>query len=173
MRASPHESTTSSPKRQLIRSPQDLFGGVFLLVIAAIGFLGSWDLAFGQLGGVGSGMVPKAVSVMIAAFGVLLVAQGFLASEGAPVTPWSLRALFFVLGAALLFAWTIRPLGLIFAAPIAIVFASLADRTTRPLELAVFTLALTAFCILLFSFVLRLPIPVMPSSPPYPFNELF
>jgi hypothetical protein len=64
-------------------------------------------------------------------------------------------------------------LGLIFAAPIAIVFASLADRTTRPLELAVFTLALTAFCIVLFSFVLRLPIPVMPSSPPYPFNELF
>ena len=89
------------------------------------------------------------------------------------MTPWSFRGLFFVLGAALLFAWTIRPLGLIFAGPIAIVFASLADRTTRPLEIGIFTIALTAFCIGLFSFVLRLPIPVLPSSLPYPLDAIF
>jgi len=173
MRSPPHESPTRSSSRLPIRSPQDLAGGLFLLVIAAVGFLGSWDLAFGQFGGVGSGMVPKAVSAMVVGFGLLLVAQGFLAPEGAPVTPWSLRGLFFVLGSALLFAWTIRPLGLIFAGPITIVFASLADRTTRPLEIAVFTVALTAFCILLFSVLLRLPIPVMPSGLPYPFNDHF
>lgn len=171
MRQQPQQSTPDSPQRLQVKSPQDLAGGIFLLVIAALGFLGSWNLTFGELGGVGSGMVPKAISAMVAAFAALLIARGFLSNDIATITPWSLRGLFFVLGAALLFAWTIRPLGLIFAAPVAIVFSSFADRTTRPLELALFTVALTAFCILLFSGLLRLPIPVLPSALPYPLNE--
>ncbi|MCL4766592.1 MAG: tripartite tricarboxylate transporter TctB family protein [Hyphomicrobiaceae bacterium] len=173
MRPSPHEVPRRAGRRLPIASPQDFVGGVFLLAIAAIGVLGSWELDFGQFGGVGSGMVPKIVAALIAAFGILLVVQGFLASEGEAMTPWSLRGVVFVLGAALLFAWTIRPLGLIFAGPITIVFAALADRTTRPLELAVFTVALTAFCIGLFSFALRLPIPILPTSLPYPINLIF
>lgn len=173
MRPSPQQSTTRTPQWLCVKSPQDLAGGIFLLVLAALGFLGSWDLTFGELGGVGSGMVPKAVSIMIAGFGLLLVAHGFLSHDGLDVTPWSVRGLFFVLGAALLFAWTIRPLGLIFAAPITIVFAALADRTTRPLEIAVFAVVLTAFCIALFSGLLQLPIPILPSALPYPFNEYF
>jgi hypothetical protein len=118
-------------------------------------------------------MLPKIVAALVASFGVLLIAQAFVAPEGAPLAEWSLRGLVFVLGAALLFAWTIRPLGLVFAAPIAIVFASFADRSTRPLELAVFTVLMTAFCIGLFSFALRLPIPVLPTHLPYPLNQLF
>lgn len=173
MRSTPQHSPSRTSKRLPIRSPQDFAGGVLLLAIAALGLIGSWHLDFGQFGGVGSGMVPKAVSVMIAGFGIGLIVQGFLSSGGEQMTPWSFRGLFFVLGAALLFAWTIRPLGLIFAGPIAIVFASLADRTTRPLEIGIFTIALTAFCIGLFSFVLRLPIPVLPSSLPYPLDAIF
>ena len=170
MQPSQPNSSDRVSSRLQIKAPQDLAGGIFLLVLALVGFLGSWDLAVGQFGEVGSGMVPKAVAAMVGAFGVLLVAQGFLASESEPTTHWSLRGLFFVLGAALLFAWTIRPLGLIIAAPITIVFAALADRTTRPLELAIFTVAITFFCILLFSVALRLPIPILPSALPYPFN---
>lgn len=173
MRSTPHAPPSAVSKRLPIRSPQDFAGGMLLLAIAVLGFLGSWHLDFGQFGGVGSGMVPQAVSAMIAGFGLLLIVRGFVSSDGAQMTPWSIRSLFFVLGATLLFAWTIRPLGLIFAGPIAIVFASLADRTTRPLEIAIFTVALTAFCIGLFSFLLQLPIPVLPSSLPYPFNEIF
>lgn len=172
MRSSPHEAPSRTARRLPVASPQDFIGGVFLLVIAVVGLLGSWDLDFGQFGGVGSGMVPQTVAVLIAIFGVLLIAQGFLAS-GVAVTPWSFRGVIFVLGAALLFAWTIRPLGLILAGPITILFASLADRTTRPLEIAVFTVALTAFCVGLFSFVLRLPIPILPTSLPYPLNLFF
>lgn len=173
MRPTRQQSTTHNSQLWRVKSPQDLAGGVFLLVIAALGWLGAWNLSFGELGGVGSGMVPQAVSIMIAGFGVLFVVQAFLASDGADVTPWSLRGLFFVLGAALLFAWTIRPLGLIIAGPIAIIFAALADRTTRPIEIALFAVVLTAFCIILFSGVLQLPIPVLPSALPYPFNEYF
>ncbi len=158
--------------RGVIASPQDLAGGLMLLAIGIGGFVGSWDLAFGQFAGIGSGMMPKIVSALICAFGVLLVGMGFALRSEEPLTRWNLRGVCFVLGAALLFAWTIRPLGLICAAPIAILFGSLADPETRPLEIIVFTVLLTAFCIALFSFLLGLPIPVLPTAVPYPLTLL-
>lgn len=169
----PPMPSSSGRKSGVIASPQDLAGGIMLLIIGAAGFIGAWDLAFGQFAGIGSGMLPKIVSVLICGFGLILIALGFLARNGEPLTSWNLRGAFFVLGAALLFSWTIRPLGLIFAAPIAILFASLADRNTRPLEIAIFTVLMTAFCIGLFSFALRLPIPVLPTAVPYPLGLIF
>ncbi len=171
MQTPPHDDSVQSPPRGVVKSPQDLAAGIMLLVIATAGFIGSWDLAFGQFAGIGSGMLPKIVAALIAAFGVLMLVQGFTASDGEDITPWSFRSLVFVLGAALLFAWTIRPLGLIIAAPLAIIFSSLADRDTRPLEIIIFAALMTAFCIGLFSFALRLPIPILPTALPYPFNS--
>ena len=159
---------SSDPKFRAIASPQDFAGGLMLLALGVAGFIGSWDLAFGQISGIGSGMLPKIVAGLICVCGVLLIGLGFRARNGELLTPWNLRGLFFVLGAALLFAWTIRPLGLICAAPIAILFASLADPETRPIEIIVFAVVMTAFCIGLFSFGLGLPIPVLPSALPYP-----
>lgn len=164
-----HPPTDSSGvKVRTIASPQDFAGGLMLLIIGCAGFIGSWDLAFGERTGIGSGMLPKIVSGLICACGVLLIALGFRSRNGEPLTPWNLRGLFFVLGAALLFAWTIRPLGLIFAAPIAILFASLADPETRLFEILVFAFVMTLACIGLFSLGLGLPIPVLPTALPYP-----
>ena len=154
----------------MIRSPQDFAGGIMLLVIAAAGLFGSWELPFGQISGIGSGMVPHTVAVLIAAFGVLLIAQGFLATNGEAISPWAWRGALYVLGAAVVFAWTVRPLGLAIAAPLTIIIASLADRTTRLVEIVIFAVVITAFCIGLFSFALRLPIPIFPSALPYPLN---
>jgi hypothetical protein len=55
-------------------------------------------------------------------------------------------------------------LGLIVAGPLVVIFAACADRTTRPLEIVVFAVLITAFCIVLFHHLLRLPIPVMPAD---------
>lgn len=142
---------------------------MFLLALAAIGFIGTLNLPFGQLSGVGPGLMPRTVSLLVAVFGVYFVARAVLLA-GAPLDRLPLRGPFFVLGAALVFAWTIRPLGLILAGPLTVMIAAAADRQSRPLEAAIFAAVLTAACIGLFSFALRLPIPVLPSSVPYPFN---
>ena len=128
-----------------IRSPHDLAGGLFLLGLAAVGFIGGFNLPFGQLSGIGSGLMPKVVAALVAAFGLLLVAQG-LVLDGDRLERWHLRGPVFVLGAVLMFAATIRgatlsfaglvltipPLGLVVAGPLAVIFSSLADRAHAP-----------------------------------------
>ena len=159
-------------ERPLVKSQQDLAAGLFLVAIAAAGFYGAIDLSLGRLAEVGPGMVPKVVSALVLAFGLVLVAGAFLA-PGNVLGRWPLRGAFFVLGAAVVFAWTIRPLGLVVAGPAAVLFASCADRGTRAVEIIPFALALTGFCIVLFSYVLRLPVPVWPSALPSFLDRLF
>jgi hypothetical protein len=67
-----------------------------------------------------------------------------------------------VIGAVLVFAATIRQWGLIAAAPLAVIISSLADKDTRPLEIILFAVVITAASIGLFKILLRLPIPVFP-----------
>jgi hypothetical protein len=144
-----------------IKNPQDLGAGLFLLAIAAIGFFGSINLTFGQLSGVGAGMMPRAGSVLVAAFGVLLIVQS-LFLDGPFLERWSLRGPFFVLGSAVIFAYMIRPFGLVLAGPIAVVFCSFADKDTRIVEVIIYAVIMTAFCGLLFKELLGLPIPFDP-----------
>jgi putative tricarboxylic transport membrane protein len=178
--------TSQSPREhaRLVKSPVDLAGGLFLLGLAALGFIGAYDLAFGTLSGIGSGLLPKVVATLVAAFGVLLIANALL-FEGDRLEGWHLRGPVFVLGSVLIFATVIRgstltlggfaglpslvsinvpPLGLIVAGPLAVMFSSLADRDTRPVELVVFAVGITLACALLFKELLSLPIPFDPAG---------
>lgn len=167
-----------------VRSPLDFAGGIFLLAIAALGFAGAFTLPFGTLSGIGSGLVPKVVATLVAAFGVLILLQA-LVWDGDHLERWHLRGPAFVLGAVLVFAVFIRgstltlggfaglpelasvkvpPLGLIVAGPLAVMFSSLADKDTRPVEVVVFAVIMTLVCGILFKEMLSLPIPFDPAG---------
>lgn len=150
-----------SRRRGLVRSPQDLAAGLFLLALALFGAIGSANLSFGKLATIGPGLMPRSVALLVAAFGLLLIVQAVTAL-GARLEAWSLRGMIFVLGAVVMFAATIRPVGLAISGPLAILLSAMAERSTRPLEIIVFAVVMTAFCIGLFKFLLRLPIPVLP-----------
>src|SRR5207344_3618222 len=92
-----------------IRSPLDFAGGLFLLGIAAIGYAGAFSLPFGQLSGIGSGLLPKVVAMLVAAFGAILLLQS-LVVVGDRVERWAVRGPLLVLAAVLVFAFAIRPL---------------------------------------------------------------
>src|SRR5262245_1084244 len=166
----------------LVRSPLDVGGGLFLLALAVLGFGGGFNLPTGTLSGIGSGLLPKSVAVLIAAFGVLLIVQGLL-FQGDRLEQWHLRGPVFVLGAVVLFAIVIRGstlnfggilgfpllasikvpgLGLIVAGPLAVIVSSLAEKSTRLLEIVVFAVVMTLVCGVLFKELLNLPIPFDP-----------
>lgn len=152
-----------NPRRRSgrLKSPQDLAAGLFLLAVAAVGFFAAWDLKSGTLGGMGPGLLPKIVAVVVAAFGTLLIVEAFV-TEGQALERWSLRGPLFVLGAAIVFALTIRDAGLVVAGPLAVLIAAGADKGVRPVEIVLFAIVLTGFCTVLFKFLLRLPIPLAP-----------
>ena len=140
--------------------PQDAGAGLFLVALAALGLWLSWPLPAGTLRAIGPGMLPRALCVLVGAAGVALVAGAILV-PGSRLERWSLRGPVFVLGAIVLFGLTIRTLGLAVAGPLAVVVGSFASPEVKLREAALFAVVLTALCIGLFKYVLRLPIPVV------------
>lgn len=154
--------SSTSPRQgtRMTWVPRDVAAGLFLLAIAAIGYSGSLDLP-SIWEGIGSGFMPKLVAALIGAMGVLIMIVGL-----APATPRlqspRLRGLIFVIGSAIVFAATIRTLGLVLAGPLTWIIAAMADPDSRWMETILFALLMTGFCIGLFKYVLNLPIPLMP-----------
>jgi putative tricarboxylic transport membrane protein len=179
--------TSQAPQpraRGVIKSPFDLAGGLFLIGLAALGLAGGFNLPTGTLSGIGSGLVPRAVSILVAAFGVLLIVQALL-FEGVTLERWHLRGPVFVLGGVLLFALVIRgsalnfggvfgipvlatvripQLGLIVAGPLAVIVSSFAAKDTKPQEIVVFAVVMTLLSGILFKELLNLPIPFDPAG---------
>jgi hypothetical protein len=168
----------AAPLAGVIKSRQDFAASLFLLVMAAVGYAGGFNLPFGRLSAIGSGLMPKSLALLIAAFGVLLLVQSVI-SEGDHLERWHLRGPVFVLGAVLAFAMVIRgsslsfgslpainvpPLGLVVAGPLAVCISAMASPETRPTEVAIFAVGMTLLCGLLFKELLNLPIPFDPAG---------
>ena len=143
-----------------IRAQQDFVAGLFLAAIALFAIWQASDMPLGTLRAMGPGMLPRAVAVMVGLGGVILMVSSFL-EEGPALERFHWRGPLFILGGILLFALTIRTAGLIVAGPLAMIFGSLASDEFNWKEAAIFAVALTAICIVLFKFALGLPIPVI------------
>lgn len=143
------------------RFNREVCAGLFLIIMAAVGYYGAFHLDAGSISGVGSGLMPKSISVLLALFGAFLIGLG-LTRVHDRVEGFSLRGAIFIVGAIVAFAATVRPYGLLVAGPLAMLISSAADPDTRPIEILVFTIFMTACCVALFKFLLRLPIPLMP-----------
>jgi putative tricarboxylic transport membrane protein len=142
-------------------SRQDFVGGLVIIAVAAFAFWAGSDLPIGTFGGMGPGMLPKVLAVLLGLLGILLVIDARL-EGGLPLERWSIRAPAFVLGAVVAFGLAVRPLGLLIAGPLAVIISAFASDEVRWIETIVFGLAMTAFCIGLFKFALGLPIPLAP-----------
>ena len=167
----------------VIKSRQDFVAGLFLLTIAVVGLIGGFNLPFGRLSAIGSGLMPRSLAVLVAVFGIALLVLSVL-SQGDRLERWHLRGPVFVLGAVLMFAMVIRgstltiggfggpplatisvpPLGLVVAGPLAVFISSMASNETKPTEVAIFAVAMTLVCGLLFKELLNLPIPFDPAG---------
>jgi hypothetical protein len=150
----------STEQTRTTRFPRDIGAGLFLLTISAFGFAGAIDLP-SIWAGVGPGLMPKLVAGLIAALGLLIMTFGF-SPNAERLQRWTVRGPVFVLGSVVVFAATVRTLGLAAAGPLTWIIAAIADRESRFLETIVFAGLMTALCIGLFKMVLKLPIPLLP-----------
>jgi putative tricarboxylic transport membrane protein len=105
-------------------------------------------------------MLPRAVAGAVGAVGILVSVMA-LVRRGPPLGRWPLRGPLFVSLAVVAFALTIRTAGLAVAGPLVVIVSGFASAETRPRELVVFAVVMTAFCVGLFRYALSLPIPVL------------
>lgn len=150
---------------------RDVWAGLALVGLGGVALIGGAELPFMTRQGVGAGLLPRIVAGFIVALGALQVFVALRAPGGA-IGSWAWREIGIVLGAVLLFGLTIRgghlgpveipPLGLVVAGPLAVFVAGLADRASKPGELIVFAIAISALCTAVFRFALGIPVPVAP-----------
>jgi putative tricarboxylic transport membrane protein len=140
---------------------RDVIAGLILLVVAAVATWQGSALTMGTPRHLGPGMVPLVLSALIALIGVVLVGIG-LRHGLAHRDRWPLRGPVFILGAVVVFGLAIRPLGLATAGPLLVVVGAFASDESRWSEVILFAVGMTVFCVVLFKYLLSLPIPLAP-----------
>jgi len=154
-----------------VRGPRDFYGGLVLIALAIIAIWASGDLPVTHGFAFGPGTAPRLFAGLLAIVGALVALSGLLV-DGPPVEPYAVRGPAWVLLAILAFAGMIRglnigpvtipPLGLVpstFAAFMISIFGSTEMRWVESLIAAV---AMTAFCVGLFVYLLQLPFQLWP-----------
>ena len=116
-----------------------------MIAVSAFAFWQGAHLPSGTLGGVGPGMLPKSLAVLLGLLGALLVVSAIL-EDGVPLDRWSIRAPALVLGAHFVFGMGVRPFGIIVAGTLAIVKSAIASDELRWGDTLVFGALITAFC---------------------------
>ncbi|SMO97529.1 tripartite tricarboxylate transporter TctB family protein [Paracoccus laeviglucosivorans] len=152
---------------------QNLIGGLCLIGLAGAAFLSMSGLASGTLRAMGPGGMPRGTALLIALIGAGMLIVGVIRG-GEPIPRIATRGPLIIMLALIVFALTIRPtalgsftspgIGIVGAGPLAIMIAGFAERDRNWLDLGILAGALTAFCILLFGYLLNLPMPAFPVS---------
>jgi putative tricarboxylic transport membrane protein len=147
--------------KRIVRAPQDLAAGLFLIGLGAFALWQNADLDRGTLRVFGPGMMPTILSWACIVAGAA-VGIGALVWDGPKLERWTWRGPLFILGAAIAFGLTVRPLGMSVATPLAVMLCAFASSESKFGESLIFAVVITAFCLGLFRFMLGLPIPVAP-----------
>jgi putative tricarboxylic transport membrane protein len=151
-----------------IRAPRDFWGGLALIALAAIAFWAARDLPGMQGIAFGPGTAPRLFAALLAVIGGVITATGLLV-DGPDIDGFALRGPAFVLAGIGAFAVMMQ--GLLFVPPLGLVISSFAaflisiagSREMRWLESLIAAAAMTAFCVALFSWALKLPFALWPA----------
>jgi putative tricarboxylic transport membrane protein len=155
-------------------SPRDYYGGAALIGLAIFALEASHDLPGRRGFAFGPGTAPFMFAAALGVLGIGVVATG-LATKGPGIERFYFRGPFFITLSVTLFAWMVRPLGLVIASFLSILAAAGATPDARVLETLIWGALLTAFCCLLFPVALNLPLQLWPNSwePAAIFKSLF
>src|SRR5262245_54158510 len=97
-----------------VKNQQDFYGGMALILLSLIAFVASNDLPGMRGFAFGPGTAPRLFAFTLALMSIAVVVTGLL-TVGPDVSAYKIRGVFFIIGAILCFAATIRPLGLVIA----------------------------------------------------------
>ena len=111
----------------------------------------------------GPGTAPRGFAMVLGALGLAVSITGLM-TKGPGIDRFYLRGPFFITLSVVLFAWMVRPLGLVIASFLSIMAAAGATPDARMIETLIWGAVLTAFCCLLFPYALNLPMQLWPNS---------
>ena len=159
-----------------VRGPRDFYGGLALMALAIVAILASGDLPGMHGFAFGPGTAPRMFAGLLAVVGALVALTGLFV-DGPPVGSFAIRGPAYVLVGILVFAGLIRgvslsPIGIAFTVPsfglvistfAAFIISIMGSTEMRWLESLIAAVAMTAFCVGLFVYLLQLPFQLWPA----------
>jgi putative tricarboxylic transport membrane protein len=144
-----------------VQNPQDVYGGMALILLSLIAFVASNDLPGMRGFAFGPGTAPRLFAFCLAILSLGVVVGGLL-TVGPDITQYKIRGIIFIIGAILSFAATIRPLGLVTASFATIVICAAAAEDVKWRETLIVAVFITVFVSVLFPYGLNLPFQLWP-----------
>ena len=145
-----------------IKSPQDFWAGlmfigfgVFFVVVA---------LVYYQMGSavrMGPAYFPVLLGGLLAVLGVIVLIDSVV-EKGPPIAKFHFRPLLFIAVSSLAFAYLLKPLGLVLASAALIFICAYGGHEFKWKEVAIMTVILVIFSVIVFVKGLSLPFPVCP-----------
>ncbi len=144
-----------------LRGSKDFLAGLLFLAIGAGAMLVARDYHFGTVMRMGSGYFPTLLGGILACFGLFLVVRALKSKETA-VLAWGWRPLACIVASMVVFGFLLPRFGLV-PAVVALFFAAAAGgREFRVREVLILTAVMTAFAMVVFLYVLKLPFQMFP-----------
>jgi len=146
-----------------IKSPKDFWAGLMFIGFGLF-FLGVAQMNY-QMGTavrMGPGYFPTVLGGLLAVLGAIVLFQG-LSVEGEKVSAFHFRPLIFVLASSLAFAYLLKPLGLVLSTIALVFIAAYGGHEFKWKEVAILSVVLVIFSVLVFVKGLTLPFPICPS----------
>jgi putative tricarboxylic transport membrane protein len=157
------DSAGGASRGGFIRGPREFWGGLVLIAVALFALWASRDLPGMRGFAFGPGTAPRMFAVILGLLGGIIAVGGLL-TKGPGIDRFYWRGPFFISLSVILFAWMVRPLGLVIASFLSIMAAAGATPEARLIETLIWGAVLTAFCCLLFPVALNLPLQLWPNS---------
>jgi len=144
-----------------VQNPQDVYGGMMLILLSLTAFVASNDLPGMRGFAFGPGTAPRLFAFVLAILALAVVVSGLL-THGPEVSHYKLRGVIFIIGSILAFAAAIRPLGLVVASFATMVICAAGTEDVKWRETVIIAALVTAFCAVLFPYGLNLPFQLWP-----------
>ncbi len=108
---------------------QDILGGLALVALGAFAALYAQQYEMGDLNRMGPGYFPVALGTLLAVLGLFIAVPAFF--RGGPAIQLAWKSFITVVLSIVLFAFALKPLGLLLATSLSVLVASLADHDIR------------------------------------------
>jgi putative tricarboxylic transport membrane protein len=160
-----------------IRGPRDFYGGLVLIAIALIAIWATANLQGSTGASFGPGTAPRMFATLLIIIGAVVALTG-LFMDGPSIGHFAVRGPAYVVAAILLFALMIGgvglefigipkrlpPLGLVPSTFVVFMVSIMGSSEMRWMESLLAAVAMTAFCVALFVYLLQLPFQLWPWS---------
>jgi hypothetical protein len=141
--------------------PDLAFGG-FLIILALVALVETRNLSIGTAANMGPGYVPRALSCVILAFGLIIAGRSFFEKRRA-LPDFKFRPILSVLVSLAAFALLLPRGGLVLATMATMACSTFSSADYKWRESIIFAVIITIFTVLLFVTGLGLPMSVWPN----------